>query len=189
MFADTAGTDTSHDGSSSGLPPLIFVFNVMGHITEQALGSAIPDISGANARIIMLIAHNDSRGVPTYQSDIRDCFSTTRSTSSRVIKLMEQKGWITCSASTRDARKIRLHLTKKAVIIANKIDAASALVQSQMLEGIDPGTVSQVTSAILRMRANLGKHGVGQRPAPARHRPGNKRAGLHRNHRKQKYQQ
>ena len=64
MFADTAGTDTSHDGSSSGLPPLIFVFNVMGHITEQALGSAIPDISGANARIIMLIAHNDSRGLP-----------------------------------------------------------------------------------------------------------------------------
>lgn len=102
---------------------------------------------------------------------------------------MEQKGWITCSASTRDARKIRLHLTKKAVIIANKIDAASALVQSQMLEGIDPGTVSQVTSAILRMRANLGKHGVGQRPAPARHRPGGRREGLHRNHRKQKYQQ
>lgn len=57
---DTAGPDTGHDGGSSGLPPLIFAFNVMGHITEQALGKAIPDISGANARIIMLIAHNDS---------------------------------------------------------------------------------------------------------------------------------
>ena len=121
MLADTAGPYPGHDGGSSGLPPLIFAVNVMGHITEQALGKAIPDISGANARIIMLIAHNDSRGVPTYQSDIRDCFSTTRSTSSRVIKLMEQKGWITCSASTRDAQKIRLRLTKKAVIIANKL--------------------------------------------------------------------
>ena len=55
MLADTAGPYPGHDGGSSGLPPLIFAFNVMGHITEQALGKAIPDISGANARIIILL--------------------------------------------------------------------------------------------------------------------------------------
>lgn len=69
-------------------------------------------ISRVNAQILSyLVSHEDH---DVFQRDIEEVFSIRRSTVSKVVRLMEQKGLVRREAVSHDARLKRLVLTDKA---------------------------------------------------------------------------
>jgi len=71
-----------------------------------------PGISGTNARILAYLAERGDR--ETFQRDLEEAFSIRRSTVSKVVSLMEQKGLLERRPVARDARLKKLVLTDRA---------------------------------------------------------------------------
>src|SRR5690554_4578183 len=82
------------------------------HIEKSQHFQDIDGISGVNGWIIAYLYQNENRDV--FQRDLEERFSITRSTISRVLKIMEQKGLIERQGVDSDARLKKLVLTKKA---------------------------------------------------------------------------
>ena len=59
-------------------------------------------VSGTNGRIVRFLSEHADRDV--YQKDLESEFGITRSTASRVLRLMEQKGLVERQSVPHDAR-------------------------------------------------------------------------------------
>ena len=57
------------------------------------------EVTGTNLRIIRFLKANEQRDI--YQKDVEKEFGITRSTASRVLVLMEEKGLVTCELEGR----------------------------------------------------------------------------------------
>ena len=66
-------------------------------------------VSGTNGRIIRFLSEHTDRDI--YQKDLESEFGITRSTASRVLRLMEQKGLVEGQSVPQDARLKMLVLT------------------------------------------------------------------------------
>ena len=71
-------------------------------------------ITGANAWIIDYISEQNEKKRDVYQRDLENQFGITRSTASKVVNLMVQKGLIERQNVLEDARLKRLVLTERA---------------------------------------------------------------------------
>lgn len=133
----------------------VFAVHVLNHVLNRTLDKATGEVSGVNARIILFIAHNNEHGLETYQSDIKSKFSITRSTCSRVITLMEEKGLLTRDSETRDGRSNALRLTKKSQAFVAHFTEVAQEIEDQMMKGIDDGTSSLAAQTMQKMLDNL----------------------------------
>ena len=115
----------------------------------------LDSLTGTNGRIIGYIAHNSHRDI--YQKDIEEVFSVRRSTVSRVVSLMEQKGLIVRESVEGDARLKRLVLTDKAWEIHRSIEAELSGVEEQLVSGISAEEMSVFLSVADKMMKNLGE--------------------------------
>ena len=68
-------------------------------------------VSGTNGRIIRFLSEHTDRDI--YQKDLESEFGITRSTASRVLRLMEQKGLVERQSVPQDARLKKLVLTER----------------------------------------------------------------------------
>ena len=82
-------------------------------IDNQMNSTKINRITGSNGWIIGYLRDHSSR--PVYQKDLEAEFNITRSTASKVVNLMEEKGLIRRESVPEDARLKKLTLTPKAV--------------------------------------------------------------------------
>ena len=71
----------------------------------------VESMTGTNGCIIGYLAENSGRDV--FQKDIEKAFGITRSTASKVINLMEQKGLVERQSVSCDARLKKIVLTEK----------------------------------------------------------------------------
>ena len=76
------------------------------------IASGLEELSGTNGRIIRFLSEHENEDV--YQRDLEKEFGITRSTASRVITLMAEKGLVTRTGVGHDARLKKLALTEKA---------------------------------------------------------------------------
>lgn len=113
----------------------------------------IESMTGTNGWIIAFLANNRHRDV--YQRDIEKEFCVTRSTASKVIKLMEQKGYVRRESVPHDARLKKLTLTEKAEEISDMMLEDHRMMEQMLLKGFEPEEIEILTGYILRLKGNV----------------------------------
>ncbi|MGX8701999.1 MarR family winged helix-turn-helix transcriptional regulator [Caproiciproducens sp.] len=113
----------------------------------------IETITGNNGWIIGYLADNADKNI--YQKDLEDHFTITRSTASKVLSLMEQKGLIQRQAVAQDARLKKIVLTEKAWKIKGLMREDAERMERTLTNGFTDEEVETLYSYLQRMRANI----------------------------------
>lgn len=113
----------------------------------------VESITGTNAWIIGYLADHGDQDI--CQKDLEKEFLITRSTASKVIKLMEQKGFIERQAVPQDARLKKLVLTDKAMSLHQAIVKEIDKFENDLKEGFSEEELELFLSFIDRMKNNL----------------------------------
>ncbi len=110
-------------------------------------------ISGAASCIIVYLHdHNDT---DVFQKDLEREFSVRRSTMSKVLTLLEQKGYIKRVAVDTDKRLKKIVITQKAVLVADKIKADRAMLEEKMTDGLTEDELRQFRQTLEKIKQNL----------------------------------
>lgn len=110
-------------------------------------------MTGSNGWIIDYLAKNKDR--PVYQKNLEAEFNITRSTASKVLNLMEEKGFIIRESVPEDARLKKLVLTPKAVEIAEEMAANRDAVEARILDGFTQEELERFYSYLERIKRNV----------------------------------
>lgn len=113
----------------------------------------IESMTGTNGCIIGYLADNSGRDV--FQKDIEKAFGITRSTASKVINLMEQKGLVERQSVSRDARLKKIVMTEKSKAIAHLITEDMILVEGILTDGFSEEEKEALYDYIERMKKNI----------------------------------
>lgn len=110
-------------------------------------------VTGTNGWILSYLIQNADRDV--YQRELESEFGITRSTVSKVAKLMEQKGLIERVTDSRDARQLMLRLTEHAKAIAREMEAECGRLNDKLLRGFDTEEIAKLHEYMGRMLLNM----------------------------------
>lgn len=113
----------------------------------------VEEITGNNGWIIGYLSRNRDKEI--YQSDIERFFTITRSTVSRVLTLMEQKGFITREKVAGDGRKKKICLTEKAESVCFLMQKDIEKFEEQIIKGFDKKEIILLYDYIARMKDNI----------------------------------
>lgn len=113
----------------------------------------IETITGNNGWIIGYLSENKDRDI--YQKDLEEHFTITRSTASRVLSRMEQKGLIERQTVPRDARLKKIVLTEKAWQIKGLMREDIAKLEQTLLKGFTGEEKQALAAYIRRMKQNV----------------------------------
>ena len=113
------------------------------------------EVTGTNIRIIRFLRSNTHRDI--YQKDVEKEFGITRSTASRVLVLMEEKGLLTRSSVDHDARLKKLTLTEKSIKMGDMMHQIGEQTDAQLLDGFSDEEKEQLFGFIDRMVENMTK--------------------------------
>ncbi len=113
----------------------------------------IESMTGTNGCIIGYLAENSDHDV--FQKDIEKAFGITRSTASKVINLMEQKGLVERQSVSYDARLKKIVMTDKSKYISHLMAEDMTLVESVLTEGFSLNEKKALYSYLKRMKQNL----------------------------------
>lgn len=122
---------------------------------------AVDSVTGTNGWIICYLADREDRDV--FQKDIEKEFDITRSTASKVIDLMEQKGLVERQSVPYDARLRKLVLTEKSRGLVSLINLDKENLEKTLTKGFSEKEIATLTEFILRMRTNLEEEGGKQK--------------------------
>lgn len=115
----------------------------------------IEEITGTNSWIIGYIGDRMAAGEDVYQRDMETQFGITRSTASKVINLMVQKGLIERQSVPHDARLKKLVLTEKSQEIKRLMDEDHLLFEQALRKGLDEDELQMLFSCLDKMKKNL----------------------------------
>lgn len=113
----------------------------------------VDSITGTNGWIIGYLDHNSHRDV--YQRDLEESFGITRSTVSKVVNLMVQKGLIERSAVEHDARLKKLALTDKSRELISVMHQDNENLENVMMQGFSEEEKMHLLEYIGRMKNNM----------------------------------
>lgn len=117
----------------------------------------VDSVTGTNGWIIGYLADHD--GADVFQKDIEKEFGITRSTASKVIDLMEQKGLVERKTVPYDARLRKLVLTEKSRQLVALINADKENLEKTLTKGFTQEEISTLTEYVQRMKNNLMEEG------------------------------
>ncbi len=109
--------------------------------------------TGNNGRIIRYLSRHEGKDV--FQKDLEEAFGITRSTASKVLRLMEQKGLVRREGVPQDARLKKLSLTERSRELTRKMLAEGAAMDKRLLQGFTPEEAARLEDYLERMRHNL----------------------------------
>ena len=110
-------------------------------------------MTGTNGCIIGYLAENSGHDV--FQKDIEKAFGITRSTASKVINLMEQKGLVERQSVSCDARLKKIVMTDKSKAVSHLMAENMALVEGILTDGFSPEEKEALYDYLKRMKQNL----------------------------------
>lgn len=113
------------------------------------------EVTGTNLRIIRFLKANENRDI--YQKDVEKEFGITRSTASRVLVLMEEKGLVKRLSVDHDARLKKLILTEKSTKMGEAMRKVGEKADAQLLYGFTEEEKEQLYSFIDRMVENMNR--------------------------------
>lgn len=124
------------------------------YLCQHGLASKTRDeVTSTNMRIIRFLRTNTSRDI--YQKDVEKEFGITRSTASRVLVLMEEKGLVKRLSVEHDARLKKLILTEKSERMGEAMQQIGEQTDAQLLKGFSETEKNQLYAFIDRMVENL----------------------------------
>jgi DNA-binding MarR family transcriptional regulator len=113
-------------------------------------------ITGTNRWVIGYLVEQRRAGKDVYQRDLEKAFGVTRSTVSKVLDLMEQKGLIERQSVECDARLKKLVLLPKALELSERMCAYAEGVEKEITAGFSPAEIENLFDYIDRIKKNLG---------------------------------
>ncbi len=117
----------------------------------------IDSVTGTNGWIIAYLSCKKDDDI--FQRDIEKEFDITRSTASKVIDLMEQKGLIERQKVSSDARLKKISLTPKAEQLSVLFEKDQQILEETLTKGFTPEEKQTLNEYIIRMKNNLGTQG------------------------------
>lgn len=117
----------------------------------------IDSVTGTNGWIIAYLSCKKDSDV--FQRDVEKEFDITRSTASKVINLMEQKGLVERQKVSSDARLRKLSLTPKAVKLSALFEKDQQILEDTLTKGFTAEEKQNLYEYIKRMKNNLGVEG------------------------------
>lgn len=123
------------------------------HLKKSTNFQYARSITGTNGWIIAYLAENRHKDI--FQKDLEKKFSVTRSTVSKVVKLMEQKGLIERQGVPYDARLKKLVLTSEALALHKAIRDDIKNLEASLTRGFTKEEINKFFSYIERMKSNL----------------------------------
>lgn len=110
-------------------------------------------ISRANCWIIGMIAENEGKDI--FQRDFEKEFHISRSTASKVVNLMEKKGFIKKVPVKGDGRLKKLTLCEPSFEILKSMEEDEAAMESRLVSGFSDQELEELRGYIKRMQDNL----------------------------------
>lgn len=126
-------------------------------ITNQPTNKLMDNLTGTNTWLIAYIAEQTDKGKDVFQKDIEETFGITRSCVSKVVSLMEQKGFIERQEVAYDARLKKLVLTEEASKYAADMKADAMKMEKKITSGFTDEEKNKLTEFLDRIMANLEK--------------------------------
>lgn len=115
----------------------------------------IDSITGTHGWIIAFLSCNKDKDI--FQKDVEREFDVTRSTASKVIDLMEQKGLVRRERVSCDARLKKLVLTEEAESISKLFENDIGRLEETLTKGFTDEEKEILCDFIVRMKTNLEK--------------------------------
>lgn len=122
---------------------------------KNPLFREVEGMTGKNGWIIGYLAHHKDH--PVYQKDLEKAFNVTRSTASKVLTLMEKKGFIQRCSVESDARLRQIVLTEQAWEIAEAMNRSCRDMEQQLTRGFSEEEKIQLTGYLNRLLENVYK--------------------------------
>lgn len=123
------------------------------HFDQLSSRKEIDDLTGTNGWVIGYIARNMDRDV--FQRDLEAEFSIRRSTASKILQLMERKGFIKREAVPYDARLKKLVLTEKALEIHAKSTRDIEEFEEKLSKGLTEEEINTFLAIIDKIKHNI----------------------------------
>jgi len=124
---------------------------MMRFITLKLNKNFVESATGSNAWILLYLSCHSE----VCQRDLEKEFCITRSTASKVVILMEKKGFIRRESVLGDARLKRLVLTEKGKQIVDLIKDDKYVVEQSLVKGFTKEELDLFCSYIERMKDNI----------------------------------
>lgn len=128
----------------------------MRYMDNKSHKKDIDSITGTNGWIIGYI--NSMNGKDVFQRDLEKNFNITRSTASKVVNLMVEKGLIERCSVAHDARLKKLRLTEKAKKITTLMHEDNEKLTDILTEGISEEELAAFSACLNKMKENLKKN-------------------------------
>lgn len=125
------------------------------YVESQMNQEAINRLTDSNGWIIGWLMEQRDAGREVYQKDLEANFHITRSTVSKVLNLMEEKGLLKRETVPGDARLKKLTLTPMAIELAEEMKVKLNKVEAQITKGFSKEELEQFYAYMERIRKNV----------------------------------
>lgn len=115
----------------------------------------IDNVTCSNGWIIGHLCRMEELGRDVYQRDFETDFGITRSTVSKVLKLLEKKGMIVRTAVSHDGRMKKIGLTDRSREIGKKMHDEYLQMERQLTSGFSGEELKTLCAFLDRIQANL----------------------------------
>lgn len=126
---------------------------IMRFITLKLNKNFVETATGSNAWILLYLSKHKEKDV--FQRDLEKEFCITRSTASKVVILMEKKGFIRRDSVSGDARLKKLTLTEKGEQIIELMADDKYVVEQTLVKGFTSEELDRFCGYIQRMKNNI----------------------------------
>ena len=130
---------------------------IMRFVDSRTNKRTVDSLTGTNGWIIGYIAKHYEKDV--FQKDLEKEFGITRSTASKVVDLMEKKGFIRRVSVPEDARLKKLVLTEKSMEIASMMQEDREKIEGTITKGFSDEEIHLLSSFIERIKKNISEEG------------------------------
>jgi DNA-binding MarR family transcriptional regulator len=142
-------------------PPSVAIrslHNVINRYLAVTHPEQVEGLSGGNIDIITFLARHSEREI--FPQDVERRFGVTRSTSSRVLALMERKGLVERESVPHDRRLKKIVLTDKSQEIAEALRENAIAMEGVLLQGLSDDEICQFMHTLDVMQSNLVSTGM-----------------------------
>lgn len=119
------------------------------------LKSELDNMTCSNGWIIAHLDHMERIGQVVYQRDFENSFGITRSTASKVLKLLEKKGMIERSSVSHDGRMKKIMMTAKSREISRRMHAEYERTEKRLTSGFSDEELKTLCGFLDRIQSNL----------------------------------
>lgn len=123
------------------------------NIENSEIFHYVESVTSANSFILGFLARHQDMDI--YQKHIEEKFSITKSTTSKILKLMEQNGLIKRQAIDGDARYKKIILTEKGLSINEAIHSTLEEVEKKAFNGFSKNEIDTLYAYLDRIKENL----------------------------------